>query len=301
MDRRVGRGSLVGPLILIGLGVIFLLNSLGMLPWSVWDVVLRLWPVLLIAWGLDLLIGRRSICGSLVDLVLIVGVVLGGMWLSWNRTGTGGGLIASEVVQPLSGATRAQVKIEPALGRLGVGALTASDNLVEGQVYLSRGEDLARQFSVEGGMASFEVKGEGAWFTPFAGMQRRGWELDLNPEVPLELGVDLGVGEARLDLSDLKIERLNVDLGLGRIEVVLPEEGRLRAVLDCGIGETVVIIPAGMEARIAVDTGLAGREIPPGYQSQDDIYTSPGYEGAENRVDLEVSQSIGMLRISGAG
>jgi len=29
--------SLVGPLILIGLGVIFLLNSLGMLAWSVWE------------------------------------------------------------------------------------------------------------------------------------------------------------------------------------------------------------------------------------------------------------------------
>ena len=76
---------------------------------------------------------------------------------------------------------------------------------------------------------------------------------------------------------------------------------RLQAKVECGIGETVVVIPEGMEARIAVDTGLAGREIPPGYEGQDDIYTSPGYEGAENRVDLEVRQAIGMLRISDAG
>jgi hypothetical protein len=60
-DRR---RSLVGPVILIGLGVVFLLNNLGVLAWSVWEVILRLWPILLVAAGLDLLLGRRSIWGS---------------------------------------------------------------------------------------------------------------------------------------------------------------------------------------------------------------------------------------------
>jgi hypothetical protein len=46
--------------ILIGLGVVFLLNNPGILNWSVWDVIFRLWPVLLIAAGLDILIGRRA-------------------------------------------------------------------------------------------------------------------------------------------------------------------------------------------------------------------------------------------------
>ena len=64
------RGSLVGPVILLGLGIVFLLNNLGVLEWSVWEVIFRLWPVLLIAAGLDFLIGRRSVWGSLLALVL---------------------------------------------------------------------------------------------------------------------------------------------------------------------------------------------------------------------------------------
>ena len=60
MEGEFRRGGLVGPIILIGLGVVFLLNNLGFLEWSVWDVLLRTWPLLLIAWGIDLLIVRRT-------------------------------------------------------------------------------------------------------------------------------------------------------------------------------------------------------------------------------------------------
>jgi TM2 domain-containing membrane protein YozV len=47
----------LGPLALIGLGVVFLLHTLGMLPLS---RILRFWPVLLIAAGLYLLIARMG-------------------------------------------------------------------------------------------------------------------------------------------------------------------------------------------------------------------------------------------------
>ena len=42
VEERKQRGSLVGPVILIGLGVVFLLNNLGVLAWSVWEVILRI-------------------------------------------------------------------------------------------------------------------------------------------------------------------------------------------------------------------------------------------------------------------
>ena len=39
------------PIILIGVGVILLLNNLGVIMGSPWEVIWRLWPVLLIALG----------------------------------------------------------------------------------------------------------------------------------------------------------------------------------------------------------------------------------------------------------
>jgi len=59
----------------------------------------------------------------------------------------------------------------------------------------------------------------------------------------------------------------------------------------------VVIIPTGMAARIRVDTGLAVSDLPDSYRQRDDVYTSPGYSSADDRVDLEISQAIGKVTI----
>ena len=46
------RGSL-GAIILICSGIILLLNNLGILPWSLWLSLWRLWPILVILAGLQ--------------------------------------------------------------------------------------------------------------------------------------------------------------------------------------------------------------------------------------------------------
>jgi hypothetical protein len=81
----------------------------------------------------------------------------------------------------------------------------------------------------------------------------------------------------------------------------LPYEGRFQAKIEGAIGETVVVIPAGMAARVRVDTGLAVSDLPASYQRQGDVYTSPGYASADDRVDLEVSQAIGKITIRQSG
>ncbi len=48
---------MIGPLILIGLGAMFLLNNFGMLSL---DFMAQWWPLILIALGVGMLIQRRS-------------------------------------------------------------------------------------------------------------------------------------------------------------------------------------------------------------------------------------------------
>ena len=69
MHRHYHRG-VAGPLILIAIGAAFLLSNMGLLSWSAWGL-LRLWPLILMAIWIDLLIGRRSVLGTLVAGLLI--------------------------------------------------------------------------------------------------------------------------------------------------------------------------------------------------------------------------------------
>jgi hypothetical protein len=300
MDEQKRRRSvsLVGPVILIGLGVVWLLNNMGLLAWSAWEVIFRLWPILLIAAGLEIILNRFSVWGSLLALVLTVAILAGALWLLRPDTGTGQVVGGEEISQALGEASRAEVVIEPGIGSLHLESLPESANLVEGVVRAGRGQEVTRHFAVAGQTATFTLRSEGATIGPFFwGDDQRSWELGLAPEVPLELKVDLGAGRADLDLTGLTVDDLEVSMGIGQAIVTLPDEGRFQAKIKGAIGETVVIIPAGMAARIRVDTGLAVSDLPDGYQQRDDVYTSPGYASADDRVDLEVDQAIGKITI----
>lgn len=53
-----------GILLIIG-GSILLLNTLGLVPWHVWDNVRHFWPVLIILWGFQIIAGK-GLLGSIV-------------------------------------------------------------------------------------------------------------------------------------------------------------------------------------------------------------------------------------------
>ena len=298
-EKKERRSSLVGPIILIGLGIVFLLNNLGILTWSVWDVIFRLWPVLLVAEGLDILIGRRSAWGALLSLVLTLALVAGALWLYEAGIIVGRASAAEEISQSLDDATQAQIIIAPAVGSLHIEALPESNQLAAGTIRPVRGEQVRRDWAVQGETAIFTLQSEGNFVGPFVGgpSDEWDWDLGLSSDVPLKLDISLGVGQSDIDLTGLTMDDLDVSMGVGQTVVVLPDEGRFRAKIDSAIGNTVVVIPEGMEARIRFDTALAARQLPDNYRQWGDAYVSPGYDGAENRVDLEVSQAIGNVTI----
>jgi hypothetical protein len=58
MTRRPAAGLLI-PLVLVCVGIVLLLNTLGVLAWESWSEIGRFWPVLVIAFGLSIL--RRNL------------------------------------------------------------------------------------------------------------------------------------------------------------------------------------------------------------------------------------------------
>lgn len=296
-NRR--HGGLVGPVILIGLGIIFLLNNLGYLSWSVWETLFRLWPILLVAAGLDLILGQRSIWGSLLALVLTFAVLGLALWLSGTDFEVGRTTHSQSIVQPLGEVDQLELVINPRIGRLSIEAALDSDNLLEGTVYLVRQENLTRSFDVKDGKGSLVLRSEAGAFGPFAAGWggQRSWDLQLSADVPLQLETDLDIGEQSLDLAGLTLDGLQVEQGIGQTTVILPEEGRFQARIEGAIGQTVVVIPRSLAARVRLNTGISGRQLPASYLCENDVCASPDYETADHRVDLEVSQAIGNIVI----
>jgi len=291
------RGGLVWPVILIGAGVVFLLNNLGVLGWGVWDLLWRLWPVLLIAAGLDILIGRRSIWGSAFVALFLMAVFAGALVWGLPRIGSVGELTTETVNLPLGSATRAEVEIDFGTGRLELHASPEAAGLVEGTVALSRGERLNAERRQTGNTVYAEVRSHGNWSYP-SGTWTAGdkvWDLGLSRDVPISLKISTGVGRSNLDLSRLQVTDLTLDGGVGQVTISLPRTGRLDGSIEGGIGEVIVLVPAGVAARIRVDGGLGGVNVSGSYARMGDTYTTPGYDTAENRADLRIEGGIGRV------
>ncbi len=146
VEKRRRRGGLVGPVILIALGILFLLSNLGLLGWGVWEVIIRLWPILLIAVGLDILVGRGSIWASALVVVVVLAIAAAAVLLLGPVSATGVSLTTEKMSQSLDGATRGDVEIGAGIGTLRIAAMPESDGLIEGTVALAAGEKTTRDF-----------------------------------------------------------------------------------------------------------------------------------------------------------
>lgn len=309
-DRPRRRGSVVLPLALVAAGLILLLRNLGVLPSDVWANAWRLWPLLFIALGLELLLGRRgpgSIFGVLI-LLVILGFAVASNAFGARPTPGGGRTVSGQTSsEPLQGAQKADVTVQLGAGTLSLGALDATASDQAGQVTYSGPENAAPKatYAVSNGVAqlSYALHGSGGGFPGFLFGQDNGTasvNVALTPSVPLTLNVQSGAADTSLDLSNLLVSSLTVQLGASRAEIDLPAAaGATTATVRGGAAGVTLTIPPGVAAQIQQRGGLSTFQVdqtrfPPVGAGQ---YRSPDYATAANKVDLTVETGASTVTI----
>jgi LiaI-LiaF-like transmembrane region len=298
IDGLWRRQGIVTAVLWIGVGVVFLLANLGYLTLSILDFSLHFWPILLIAIGFDIFIGRRSIVASLIGLVLILAILVGAVWMFGVRIGTGQMISGEQISQPLQGVSSAQVSISPPAGTLRLQALSEPTGLLVGQVGTPNNQRVLQDYSVNAGRAQVNLHATGSNFLMLPGnADQWNWNLGLAGGIPVDLKVDMGAGEALLNLSGVDLASLKVGLGVGRAEVTLPQSGSYTAQVDGAIGELVVWVPRSAGISIIPGTALVATSYPPGYQKQGDRIVSPDYNQSADHIDLHLNLAIGSVSV----
>jgi len=295
LDGLLHRESMVGAVVLTGLGVIFLLSNLGYLALSAWEVIVRFWPVFLVALGLDILIGRRRpwapVVGTVVGLLLVGGIVFlitAAPGVTNQRTET--------VTYALNDAGQANGSITMAVGRLDLASGAASGSLMDGDLRLGMLGTIHKT-DPSGSPASFSLSADNSTYVSFGLSDTDHWNLKLNPAVTYSLYTTMGVGEEVLNLSDLAVSNLDVNLAVGRSEVHLPAKGSVNGSIKGAVGETVIVVPHGAVVSIVVQTGLAGVTFPADYTRSGNLVSSPAGQTDGPTVNLSVNQALGAVSI----
>lgn len=291
--------SIVGPVILIVLGLAFLVSNFGLVNWDAWEVLWKLWPVWFIAVGIEIMIGRRTAWGSWIVLGLVALIIAGALRFFPTGVIHVGNFAGESVTEKLEQATQVSMDIKASVGELRIGDTSDDSLLIDGSVRRLAGEQITRSYAVSNGTGSYKLRSESVSITPNINIGRRQgtWDLTLNRKVPLSLQIGTGVGESRIDLSRLSVTDLSVSTGIGEATVTLPAQGRLSARIHSGIGQTTVYIPRGMAARVSVSAGLGSVNVRGDFLRDGRLYTSPGFDTAQDRVELDVSGGIGEVRV----
>lgn len=325
-DMAQNRG-IVGPTMTIGIGAIFMASNLGYLGWDSWMTLWRLWPVVIIAIGLEIFIGRKNIALSMLGVALSLALLGGGLYLSGGLSGVdsvipnGEVVTGTEIVQPLDDAKDAKVRIDSSVGELTVEALNDSNNLIEGTIQSIERETILQSYDMNGDTIDYYLHSEWVGSPIEFGRNtnsRFSWDLALTDDIPLDLSISLGVGESKLDLSELQVSELNLDIGVGETTITLPEgeykakvdggvgqtsievpaEGQIKLNVDGGVGEIVIYLPEDMAAKIKVDRGIAGLSVPSGFDKQgEDTYVSTNFENADHWIEIDLDQGVGNIAI----
>ncbi len=295
-------GSVILPLLLIFAGVVLLLNTTGILPWSAWERIWPLWPVVLILIGLDMMVGRRSAAlRLLLGLVILALLAGGGLYLvvTTEPARPAGG--EESQAWPIGGAKEGAVSLEMEAGELRLGVLEENDLFARASLSGAEGATFEHSFQDRGSSAHLTLSGP-QWETSWL-FRSKGdilWQVDLTDRIPLALKIETGVGKSVLDLRRLQVEDLTLSTGVGEVEVILPERvERGEVEIETGVGAVTVIVPAETAVEIELETGIGGVSVDEEAfpQEDDHLYRSKNYATARYRLEVHISGSIGRIRV----
>lgn len=309
---RRPRPSVFWPIMLILGGVGLLLSNLGYLPEPSWAMASRLWPVIFIALGIDLLIGRRSVAGAVISALLILMLAAGVMGLIFfaRYIPALGELARGPVLQsytfehPLAGIERAALRLDWSSQPGALSALEDSDQLLKGVITTYGTLD----FTVDQMNAATQVRLDTHETAPRFNFRPGGmgrdepWVLRLNPEVRWDVDLDGGSGAFDFDLTGLPIEAFKLDGGSGAIELLLPATGSFEGRIEGGSGAIDITAPQDVGLRILLDSG-SGAFLPSArftrVEGDDDesVWESEGYAEAEIQIVLRIGQGSGGVRV----
>lgn len=212
---------------------------------------------------------------------------------------------------PLDSATAVTAELDMDFGVLNVGSAPAGGaDLFRGEFSFDDDEwRPAVDYRIEGDTGNLDVQQPGDFrdldFNDLDDIgQNDGnrWDVQLSPDVPLDLTVDLDTGSSELDLGGLDIRTLDVESNAGEITVDLSGvawEHDLDAAIDLEAGTIKLIVPSDVGVRIDADTTVGDVDAD-GFERDGDAYVTAafGESSVTLRIDIDVTAGEIDLEVS---
>lgn len=319
MEYKRKSTSFFWPIVLIGIGVILLLRNLEIIPTFNINMLLRLWPLILVVIGLDILFGHRaSWVGGVIGILAVGGIIAFLMLSPSLGIKETGGTKTETISEPVDTATSAKYYFEFSSDPVELNSLADNYHLISGTITHSGTLNFDVSGTTDKVVHLSQTTSSDDWLQWNFVFAEQKWEIALNPDIPSDLIVDGGSGSVNMDLSGMNLTSLQaamgsgssvfdlpvsdtpytaiIESGSGSVNMTLPAETDLELTLDSGSGSVNISVPASSGLRIEVlDSGSGSLNIPDGMEQigggadmETGAWQTEGFDSAASKITIKI-------------
>lgn len=297
---------------LIIIGVLLVARNLGVVDFD-WFNILRLWPLILILWGLSVLPVRETIkIGALV--ILLGGAtwfVLEGpesdmhldIFSHFNQDyGEEAGEKTAKFIKDEHNFTvpyadsiqNATLEMDAAAGNFSLSD-TSSDlltfsqagtyrNLYQYNVYRSN-DDVTIKISERNGHV-------------FYNKNNKRVVIRLSDKPVWDISLDAGASSVNYDLSKFKVRKVSLDGGAGSFKITLGDKyPDVKIDINAGASSLTLRVPKNTGCDLEITAVLSGKHLPGFQKVSSGHYQTENYDTAKNKIHLNVDAAVSSFRI----
>lgn len=300
--------------VLVLIGILFILKNVNVIYFD-WITIWRLWPLILILWGVSLIPVKDylklilSVAAIGLSFLLVSRYDKSGYYdfgwdnrnhryeRKWGDDKWSKGTAEQELSQPYDSALqRVELNLEAAAGDFRLDDSIASDKLLtfrkKGDIgnYSMTSEDdsLLRiiNLKIEDSHVKFNNKS----------MRVR---LGLNSKPTWDFNFDIGAASIDFDLSSYKVGKLSIDGGASAIDIKLGDKSDLTEVdIDAGASSIDIQIPAGAGAELRTETVLSSRNFEGFRKVSPGLFRTDNFNNASKKITIDIDAGVSSVDIS---
>ncbi|HEY6952477.1 MAG TPA: DUF5668 domain-containing protein [Bacteroidota bacterium] len=282
-------------------GLLLLLYNLDYLHFD-WSYSWRLWPLLLIFWGLSKFTENRPVR---IGLAMCNGIVLACMffgffsfqWFDGIDDDSEPARYSQQLSEPYNNTIqRAVFNLSGGAGKFVMTSTT--DNLIDAETESGLGRYELDKYE-EKGSTEISLRMEDHRSFRFFHRLRNRADIRLNPNPEWQMHFSAGASTLDLDLTPYKTTTVTLDAGVTTVRVKLGDRSKETTVnVKTGVSSVRIEIPATSGCEIADNAHIGSSSFEDFHKSDSQTWQTDGFDSATNKIFIDIDSGVSSVRVT---
>lgn len=282
------RGPLYVGLLVIGVGLLFLINNFTGLAFNIGALFRFFWPLILIAIGLRLLIkNTTTLIATLVGVIIVTAIILATPGLLPTGSSKHSEQQANELV---AGSSALRFKLDFGASNLNITDLEDSTQAYSA-IFRNSGtlEETVKRDAATLAVTLQAESDHFDWQELWQQNRDREAQVAINSSLPVEFELDGGASKNNLDFSNILLQRLKLDIGAAETVLKLGARTDLDATIDAGASKLTLLLPQSAGVEIIADNSFgSGNFQAAGFNQTGNVYRSGDFNVQPHRITIRL-------------